>query len=123
MMHGADWMLEWSAGNLVTVLMVHFYIILLCIYSLHLLVHQRALLLSHHVSLPLGATAQRLSRYGQGTGPILLDQVRCNGNESSIFNCPQNPIGQHDCDHYEDAGVTCSASKYLLTIVYYVTVL
>ena len=90
--------------------------------AIDMLIHQRTLL-SHHESLPLGATAQRSAFYGQGTGPILLDQVRCKGNESSIFNCPQNAIGQHDCFHFEDAGVTCSASKYLLTIVYYVTVL
>ena len=59
----------------------------------------------------LGASGQRAEAYGQGTGPILLDQVRCNGNELSLFDCPQNPIGQHDCSHAEDAGITCSAGK------------
>ena len=59
----------------------------------------------------LGATGQRSARYGQGTGPILLDEVRCNGNELSVLNCPQNPIGQHDCSHFDDAGVTCSAGE------------
>ena len=59
----------------------------------------------------LGATGQRLATYGQGTGPILLDQVRCNGTEASILDCSRNPIGQHNCSHFEDAGVTCSAGE------------
>ena len=56
-----------------------------------------------------GATAQRRATYQQGTGPILLDQVQCYGNESSVFDCNANPIGQHDCTHSKDAGITCSA--------------
>lgn len=59
----------------------------------------------------LGATGQKVATYGQGTGPILLDNVRCSGSELSILECPQNPIGQHNCAHAEDAGVTCSAGK------------
>ena len=43
----------------------------------------------------LGATGQKVATYGQGTGPILLDNVRCSGSELSILECPQNPIGQH----------------------------
>ena len=59
----------------------------------------------------LGATGQREAVYGQGTGPILLDQVRCNGNEQSLLDCPQNPVGQHDCSHDQDASITCSAGS------------
>ena len=56
----------------------------------------------------VGASAQRSAAYGQGLGPILLDQVRCIGNETNLFDCPRNPIGQHDCSHFEDASVTCT---------------
>ena len=42
-----------------------------------------------------------------GTGQIWLDQVNCVGNEISLFDCNTNDIGDHDCTHDKDAGVTC----------------
>ena len=45
--------------------------------------------------------------FGQGTGSIWLDQVACVGTEGRLANCPANPIGIHDCQHSEDAGVRC----------------
>ncbi|KAM4013565.1 CD5 antigen-like [Anomaloglossus baeobatrachus] len=47
--------------------------------------------------------------YGEGTGPIWLDDIECGGTETHIWDCPTSPIGKHDCDHNEDAGVLCSA--------------
>ena len=51
--------------------------------------------------------AYRRAPYGRGTGPILLDDVICLGNESSIFSCKHDGIENHNCDHSEDAGVRC----------------
>ncbi|XP_015463729.3 neurotrypsin isoform X1 [Astyanax mexicanus] len=48
------------------------------------------------------------SHFGKGSGPILLDGVQCTGNELSLEECPHMPWGQHNCDHMEDAGVSCN---------------
>lgn len=48
------------------------------------------------------------AHFGQGTGPIVLDGVHCTGNELSLEECPHAPWGQHNCDHMEDAGVSCN---------------
>jgi hypothetical protein len=45
--------------------------------------------------------------FGEGTGPIILDDLRCRGNETALRFCPARPWGQHDCHHREDAGAVC----------------
>ncbi|XP_030060746.1 neurotrypsin-like [Microcaecilia unicolor] len=48
------------------------------------------------------------AHYGQGSGPILLDEVACSGNELSLDQCIKSNWGDHNCDHIEDAGVSCN---------------
>ena len=50
------------------------------------------------------------NRYGAGTGPILLDNVRCVGNETSIADCPHKGWTNHNCNHSEDVSVSCGRS-------------
>ncbi len=61
--------------------------------------------------------AYSLARFGQGSGPIYLDQVGCTGSEAMLGNCTSNPIGIHDCSHFEDAGVGCQGTIYVIESV------
>lgn len=66
-------------------------------------------LLSINVYNVYSGTPKALSwaHYGQGSGPILLDEVQCSGNELSLDQCKKSDWGQQNCDHIEDAGVSC----------------
>ena len=46
------------------------------------------------------------NRYGAGSGPIWLDDVRCNGTETNISQCRHNGWGRHSCTHNEDVSVS-----------------
>ena len=39
--------------------------------------------------------------------PIILDDVRCRGNESSLIQCPNTGLANHNCVHYEDIVLDC----------------
>ena len=52
-----------------------------------------------------------VGRAGFGRGdsrPILLDNVRCVGNEVNISQCDYDTV--NNCDHSEDAGVICGGT-------------
>ena len=68
----------------------------------------------------VGAASYRSAAFGQGYGPIYLDNVQCTSSETSLFSCSANSIGSHNCGHNEDAGVRCNG-KYTIILKQYIT--
>ena len=54
----------------------------------------------------LGATyITNVQTFGQGTGPILFNYIRCIGTESRLIDCPSR--SSRSCAHSQDVGVRC----------------
>ena len=64
-------------------------------------------MICHQLGYPYAVAAPLSAHYGEGSGPIWLDNIHCLGNESDIFTCAYSGVGNHDCTHNEDASVEC----------------
>ncbi|XP_063406054.1 neurotrypsin-like [Mytilus trossulus] len=56
----------------------------------------------------LGYRTGKAIRYGliyDGTGPIWLNSLRCNGTESKLTDCSNSDTNY--CSHYRDVGIQC----------------
>lgn len=67
--------------------------------------------------VPFGYFAEAVSGgyfgAGESSSPIWMDDVTCYGNEMYVTHCISSPIGVHNCNHSQDAGVRCH-SKCIL---------
>lgn len=52
-----------------------------------------------------GTVATTYGTFGQGTGPIFLSNLGCNGSEARLEDCAW--VAGRTCSHREDAGVRC----------------
>lgn len=56
-------------------------------------------------------TSYSSAHFGQGSGPIWLDDLHCTGNEKDIAECKSGGWGKENCGHREDAGVKCNQDR------------
>jgi len=62
---------------------------------------------------PTGAIPFPRAQFGEGTGPIFVENVQCIGNETCLLDCAPNAIEIRvpNCTHSEDAGVRCQCKQ------------
>ena len=73
------------------------------------------------------ATATQRQRFGQGnSSSILTKEIHCEGNEEHLLDCTQGSsypseetnLKHHACFHWEDAGVICTGTVYIIICMY-----
>ena len=103
-MDGQLWMQMWLADNLVIPVPVRVTYTILSI----------AVMMFYFI-FPLilcaaDATPFSNANFGQGTVPILLDDVACTASISRLVDCPYDN-NTADCTHSQDAGVRCTSRE------------
>ena len=62
-----------------------------------------------------GAVAYPNARFGQGTGPIFVNNLQCTGTENTIFDCMSDGLGSiGTCSHADDASVMCQEGWFYI---------
>ncbi|XP_028677084.2 HHIP-like protein 1 [Erpetoichthys calabaricus] len=73
---------------------------------------QAAAVVCHQLGFQYVVRASKKAEFGEGRHlRILLDDVQCEGMETSLLQCKHSEIGHHNCGHYEDAGVVCGSGQ------------
>ena len=83
---------------------------LLLVVELVLLLPSKPVTLTATLLCP-GGQAVYPPTFSRGVGAILLDDVGCVGNETSLTECSHVRSSAHDCSHSEDAGASCTTDE------------
>ena len=59
-----------------------------------------------------GAANLKSAYFGQGSGPIFMDEVGCGSSHTALLACPYDPDTSED-NHGEDAGVGCGGECFM----------
>ena len=54
-----------------------------------------------------GTQVLSIFEFSQGSGPIFLDEVACDGEERRIMECGGTAPGVHTCTHNQDVAIRC----------------
>ena len=57
------------------------------------------------------STAMKLYGTAPSGDNFVLDELDCNGNETSVFDCKHNGEWNENCEATDIAGVQCASSK------------
>lgn len=71
-----------------------------------------ARVLCQQLSCGEAVSAPAQSYFDGGTGPIMLDDVQCTGNEAMVWQCTHNGWFSHNCGHHEDASAICTGEPH-----------
>ena len=52
--------------------------------------------------------------FSQGSGPIFLDELACDGDEENVLECGGSAPGLHSCTHSQDAAIRCIGECYFM---------
>ncbi|XP_069783110.1 scavenger receptor cysteine-rich domain-containing protein DMBT1-like isoform X2 [Narcine bancroftii] len=70
-----------------------------------------AVVVCRQLNCGFAESARGSSQFGEGLDDIWLDDVECVGSEGNLRQCKLRPIGDHNCNHVEDAGVICNPEQ------------
>lgn len=72
------------------------------------------ILVSGHVHYGIGSTPLYGASFGRGPYPIILGELYCSGQESSLLGCNRNDRSISTCSTDEVAGVQCEGMQIIL---------
>ena len=72
-----------------------------------------------YVNVTLASTAIPGAEFGEGSGLVYLEGLKCDGDEDSLLDCPMEvELGHSVCDHSRDVGIRCYGA-YFICLVFF----